>query len=380
MTSRKKEMPQDRTWLAFKRRHPGNPFLAEDPLYAMTEDVIDFIKENLPEFFSPQQETFERDLARMTGGGFFLHRPLGQPTSILHKPGLTIGEFLQYATLSPHKDEERTKRLSPELKPEWFKDEFTKESMRAICDMMVTLWRASGREEMDIDAALRQESDEGRLMVRRGEAYSAWLLLNPQFRKELGELRTAWAATIAHRGGFPQSAPAQVSPENLPAPHPRRDRCAKACLAFYRRWCLDRMLTWELPAPLDARLHHGASESPEMTPDEGVTVRLPWYLLRGGQLDLQAVIHRIRFESAPEHLSEWVHKRSERQGDQAGEISYQRLYWLYRCYELILFRRYRTACENNIERLDRTLGTIIGLEQDWVKRLRQRLARELHGR
>ena len=117
-----------------------------------------------------------------------------------------------------------------------------------------------------------------------------------------------------------------------------------------------------------------------MSEAAGVRLLLPWYLLRGAQFDLQRVVQRIRFESAPKHLRAWMFKESAHPGDQTGEISYQRLYWLYRCYELVLFRRYGTSCANNIEKLDRAVGTVMGLDQDWVKRLRQRLARELHGR
>ncbi len=101
---------------------------------------------------------------------------------------------------------------------------------------------------------------------------------------------------------------------------------------------------------------------------------MPWYLVRGGQFNLHEVARRIRFESAPGHLRDWVWKSSGRD-EPGGEISYQRLYGLYRCYELVLFRRYRAACADNIERLDRALGRVMGREADLVKRLRQRLAR-----
>jgi hypothetical protein len=47
-----------------------------------------------------------------------------------------------------------------------------------------------------------------------------------------------------------------------------------------------------------------------------------------------------------------VLKGDSRDDDQSGEISQQRVFWLYRCYALVLLRRYRAACERHIEQLD----------------------------
>src|SRR4051794_28351813 len=71
---------EERTWAAFSSRHPGHPFLAEDPLYALTEEVINAISTSstLPGFFSPDEEDFERDLYLTTGHGFFHRRPIGR--------------------------------------------------------------------------------------------------------------------------------------------------------------------------------------------------------------------------------------------------------------------------------------------------------------
>ena len=101
----------------------------------------------------------------------------------------------------------------------------------------------------------------------------------------------------------------------------------RECLAFYKRWCLDRMLTWDLPAPLDVGLHYAAGEGPLLTMDEGVTLLLPWYTLRGGQFDLQEVIRRIRFEATPLHLKPWVSSLPDTGKKLIGEISYQRHIW-----------------------------------------------------
>jgi hypothetical protein len=381
MTRRIEPIRPDETWKVFERAHQGNPFLQEDPLYALTEDVIDVIKEHLPRFFTEEQEEFERDLIRRTGAGFFLHKPLGKPTALHYTTGLTLGEYLDYLGLSKETPQQAqpqhsVKQLSPALKPEWFKYKHDQSLLKSLHELLDMFRMYGGVKEKDIKGARRQEQLEERLLLRRAEAYTGWLVTNRQFRGELRELRTTWEKNIARQGGFPRR-PEDAGLEAGTKPKVRRDACTKACIAFYRRWCLDRMLSWELPAPLDARLSATENVTSETTPDEGVAIFLPWYLVRGGQFDLQQVVERIRFESAPQHLRAWVSKASERAVDASGEISYQRLYWLYRSYELVLVRRYRAACRNNMETLDRAIGSLMARQEDWVKRLRQRLARDL---
>lgn len=375
MPGSKKRSSPDKAWRVFERRHRGNPFLAQDPLYSLTEDVIDAIKQHVPGFFTPQQEQFERDLARMTGGGFFLRRPLGEPTALIHKPGLTIGEFLRLPPRHHSSTEEPEKRLAPVLKPEWFVGEHVQDAISAIQEFIGDVWKAGGRADEDIQAAFGEQHAEQGVLVKQGEAYAGWLVLNKRFRRELRYFQKRWSKVIARRGGFPRLTPPTAN-ATMCRVTPKRDACTWALIGFYHRWCLDRMLTWDLPAPRDARLHFKASETPDLSPDEGITLQVPWYLLRGGRFDLQEVMKRIRFESAPEHLREWVCKESEHD-HQAGGISYQRLHWLYRCYELVLFRRYGSICKTNIENLDRAMGQVMGRDEDLVKRLRQRLAREM---
>lgn len=372
MARPKPAAPPDKAWKVFAGLHRGNPFLAEDPLHALTADVIDAIQKHVPGFFSEKQERFERDLARMTGAGFFLRHPLGKPASLIDEPGLTIGEFVTRATSRFPTADDAIKRLTPALKPEWFTDGQRREAISAIYSFIQMLWAQDGRPEKAIQAARHQEQGEAQTIVRLGEAYAGWLILNKEFRTELRYLQRRWSTSIAEQGGFPRRN--DQDPARRIA---RRGKCAAACFAFYQRWCLDRMLTWDLPAPLDTQLHYGACGGREMTDDEGVTLAVPWHLLKGDTFDLQEVIRRIRFEAAPRHLRQWICRGPGRKDDQAGSTSYQRLYSLYRCYELVLFRRYRGSCHKNMEKLDRAVGEVMGREEDLVKRLRQHLTRKL---
>ena len=71
------ESPDIHAWEAFAERHAGNPFLGLDPLYALSEPIIDAIGRESPGFFDAGQERFERDLARTAHFGFFLRRAYG---------------------------------------------------------------------------------------------------------------------------------------------------------------------------------------------------------------------------------------------------------------------------------------------------------------
>src|SRR5262249_54693844 len=181
----------------------------------------------------------------------------------------------------------KAKRLAPVLKPEWFQDDRTDELLHQIETYLAKTWEARGHPEEEIQAVQQQEREERRLCTRRGEAYAGWLILNPQFREELHTLQARCRGMVARRGGFPRpGAGAEGGGGAAPC-------CGvaggAACLAFCRRWGLDRMLTWELPAARDARLHYLADEESGLSSAEGVTLVVPWYLLRGGQFDLRQV-------------------------------------------------------------------------------------------
>jgi len=58
-------------------------------------------------------------------------------------------------------------------------------------------------------------------------------------------------------------------------------------------------------------------------------------------------------------------------------MTYQRLFWIYRCHELVLSGRYAEAAKKNVEALDKAMAMVMACEADWVKKLRLRLRRVL---
>jgi hypothetical protein len=68
---------RDPRWVAFSKTHRGNSLLKHDALCALPEPLIDMIQVEMPNFFSKEEEAFERGLARVPGAGFFLRHPFG---------------------------------------------------------------------------------------------------------------------------------------------------------------------------------------------------------------------------------------------------------------------------------------------------------------
>lgn len=400
--------PPQEPWEDFSRRHQGHPFLELDPLYSLTEPIIDAVKAEVRAFFAKDQEDFERDLARTAGVGFHLRRPIGgqrvqatDPAALqearrqlavqdlprlverLRKTqGLTVGDFLREvgrpATDAVRQPTDKAREgWSPFLLPEWTKDQRVVEALAVIQEWVGEVYRLRGDREADIDEVFRQDAKETELIQSRQEAFAGWLVCNRQYRTELRLLRNAWESVVREHGGFPVVPRRPGTDEGRPTPVVP-DRFFEAWAGFLRRWCLDTLLTWDLPAPVHTRFGSAEPDEIKYLAEAGVVLFLPWYLLRERQLNLQQIAQRIRFEAAPEHLRGWLLRGPQGDEEVLGDLGFQRLLWLYRYHELVLSRRYQSQCEDNLERLDRALGRAMGnRDGELVRKLRQRLRREL---
>jgi hypothetical protein len=147
--------------------------------------------------------------------------------------------------------------------------------------------------------------------------------------------------------------------------------------AFYCRWNLETMRTWDWPAPMEPDFVGGLRKGIKLLSQAGMTLFIPWYMLRGERINLQDVARLSRIGSVPEHLSDWVNKRSPDGGDDLGELRYKNLLWIYRFYVLVLMQRYSAACKGKIGRLDHALAKVLKRDQDSVKKLRLQLRRTM---
>jgi hypothetical protein len=227
MAHKKPKQQPHPTWQAFAARHAGMPFLAQDPLYALSESVIKPVLKHAPEFFTDEEKDFEHDLARTSRHGFFLRRPIfgpegdpfaqstkdtphgppaplaGDVDSLRRTPGLKVQQFLEQKELLPRLADEGEDRLAPVLRPEWFVPGKLEEAVRVLQEHMAKLLQASGRPKRMVEKAMLAEEKERELLRWKQEAYVGWLVTNPTYRHELKALREEWEETVVGLGGFP---------------------------------------------------------------------------------------------------------------------------------------------------------------------------------
>jgi len=66
-------------WTKFTEKYPRHPALQDDTIHALPHTLTNAIHLEIPDFFSETEEMFERDLARLSGVGFFLKHPFDYP-------------------------------------------------------------------------------------------------------------------------------------------------------------------------------------------------------------------------------------------------------------------------------------------------------------
>jgi hypothetical protein len=337
-------------WEAFAQRHAGEPFLAQDPLYALSAPLINAVQAEVPTFFTAAQERFERDLAQTAGFGFFHGRPLGRTAS--------------------------DNQADPATGLTW--QQRCECSAQELDDLLAEELHRDGLSEQEIEEYVRQGAQKHVVIAAVQDAYAGWLICNRGFRDDVGALRAAWEPVVRQLGGFPLYPrwPFVGDPEGTTVPGAFR----AACETFYRRWGLDRMVTWEWPVPMEPDLVGGMLQDVSRLSEAGVVVFLPWYLLRGEKLDVQGLLRRARTACEADHLRDWLHKRTGRGGGAWGDLRLGQVRWLYRFHELVLARRYGPACRRHVQALDRALAVVLGRDEDTVKKLRLRLKRALRAR
>jgi hypothetical protein len=335
-------------WAEFSKRHRGNPFLNCDPLYALTEPLIKAIKIEVPAFFTRDQEGFEHDLARTASFGFFHRRALGL-SKVIDQADPKTGLSLQ----------ERHER-----------------SAHAINELLAEELRRDGLTEDEIVAYLQERADERKVIEDLKNAYVGWLISNQDFHSEVRKLKASWEEVVLRLGGFPAYPrwPFVDDAEERPG------EFREACCSFYRRWGLDRLLTWDWPVPMEPDLAVGMLRDMPRLSDAGIVVFVPWYLLRGEKLNLQEVAQHARTASEARHLWGWLQKPASQGSEAIGNIRFQRLQSIYRYYQLALIRRYSSASRHNVQRLDRALAKVMGRDEDTVKKLRLELNRALRSK
>jgi hypothetical protein len=333
-----KPCPPHPEWVSFAARHTNHRFLAAEAIYSLEARVIDAIQEEIPGFFSRDDEQFERDLVETAGLGFFLKQPMG------HSVG---GEH-------------------PEAEVQV--DDRQQASAREINRLYAEELRDGGADAQEIQDHSRRADERNLLVTLRHEAFAGWLALNRRFQNEVKCFRDYWGANIQSAGRFPILIvlwPGSGGGFSSKLPQ----KFCQACFAFFTRWGLNTMASWDWPIPLDPVVGSPRQVELGLIRESGLSLVIPWHLLRGDKLDLQDYVRDARIASTPDHLREWVNKSSAN-ADGIDDRRYSILRWLYRCYSLSLLRRYPAVCKRNMGRLDIALASVIKRDADTIRKLR----------
>ena len=257
MTHQRNTPEPDLTWTNFEGRHPGQPFLQEDPIYALSEEVVAAIMAEAPGFFTAEQVRFERDLARTTSHGFYLRRPIigsdrvgfaakdVRPYAAGWTPdtgALRLEEFITLANPQGESQQEDVLNWVRSVLTDQGTPTGTRELAQAIQDLLLGMRNSTDPKTYQ---TLREKQAQQRqaLLQRRQEGYAGWLVLNKTYRDELEDLRRRCQRGMVEQGRFPCAGDYLFPPEpQVPARQSYGDRFQR----FYQRWGLDRLLTADL--------------------------------------------------------------------------------------------------------------------------------------
>jgi len=347
----------DPRWVTFSKKHAGNPALEHDAIYALPEPLINAIQLEIPDFFSTQEEQFERDLARSTSGGFFLRHAFSYPPIM----GSIFGDSMDENT---DKQLERQKASDQRIKQLLFED-----------------IEERGRRAHRIEEHFVAEDKITEKIQNRKWGYAGWLVTNPGFRKEWRDVRKGWEPWIRAIGGYP-TYPTDFLGRSPVVPKDIRE-FYDDYTRFYARWCIHSFATWDLPIPMLAGVATPIFYPLAQVSDAGMALFLPWYLLRDQTFKLQELAKHERFSKGPDHLQGWFRRDRNRWGHERLGTMLKVFFFL----ELCLKRRYPDRINRRTEELDYCLSRVLFQSPDTeaapihevesIRKIRQEMGRRL---
>ena len=287
----------------FTRRYEGHPVLADDGIYALPRNCTKALERN--GVLTSDEAQFERDLAKAAGSGFFLGR------RFVYLPGCT-----DLVDSQPAPD--------PELN----------EATENIRNMLVEECEAAGRTKTHAESLVAQLSSPSPGIARRRCAFAGWLITQEEFRHSRDSFRQRWQKEIEEQRAFPH-LPRSFVGEGPSIPDEERPFYNDYML-FYTHWCIERLQTWDLPVPMDPQLPQPNFYHLPSVAEAGVTLFLPWFLLRDKDLRVEELIGSRQDMFAPRDLQSWI----DREPKNMSYKFYADLLEVYFIIELCLKRRY----------------------------------------
>lgn len=335
--SRPKSTAGESMWSKLARSHSNHPALDGDVIYALPDALLNEIARSVPDFLSKGELQFERCLSATSESGFFLKQPF-------------------YYSLLPN--------WNPPALPAAQAKRQAK-SAAAIQAEMRDLMRRNGRTDTQIDTYLRATDQQQEQIRQRQLGYVGWLLLQPAYWNELTRFVAQWELQIRHEGGFPGMPISLMGATPLETP-PDTRAFHEAWMTFCLRWGLDTVAGWHLPIPIRPELGQPNLYQLSSIGNAGITLYIPWYLLRAKDIDVYALAAREQIYRAPDHLREWVSKANS----QLGLQRYGLITQLYVIFELCLQPRYGDELRGKREPLTATVAKFLS---EYRTKNRQRL-------
>ena len=227
----------------------------------------------------------------------------------------------------------------------------------------------AGSSESDIRSMLEDLEVRSRDVDSRLAGYAGWLMTAPSFLEELSELKGKGAAIVSEAREFPMISwlhddAALVAAGRLGEMSEDESDFRNHYREFCKKWCLNRLVTWELPEPTGpsgCRLVAGLA--PDLA-QQGVGVFIPYGFVNPTEIDLSRLVRDLKTGTAPEHLRDWVDEGlQERRG--AGSKRFAQ-FFAFKHYWEIIESRHGSRLRKRRTLLKQALGKYLCGEGGWT--------------
>jgi hypothetical protein len=325
---------------AFRAKHRANVFRRTELLYAIPSALLNAIQEETPNLLTSQEAAFEQDWAKLCTRHHALGVFHGRPVtwSLLNRPGIPIFSEDQFRKLG------------------W--DRYIKldDAQQALCAC----------------------SDLLDPLCVRSIAYVGWLLTYPLFLTERDLLRDRWASAIKLLGEIP-AYPVQAAEELSKSRRPRNGIDVFPAIsadfnAFYERWLLQRMPTWDLPEPCGANLTGEQLPCDRPPLVSKFMINVPNTMRLPANSPLQKTLEDIQRHQTPEHLRPWLDVQDQKNSDGLRYGRFGNIFRLAFYRDTVLSGRYGNRIAGHVEELDESFAIFLHVGIDSVKKLRLQMA------
>lgn len=136
----------------------------------------------------------------------------------------------------------------------------------------------------------------------RLKGYLGWLATDPGFTRERDEIQQLWSAlAVEQRGTLPLQRPlraAAVPEHDAALASPQAASFFERVEAFFDRWGLVELTTWDLPLPQGPMLPSPLPAGAQALPRHGIHVVLPVHYPLAGNDDLLALLREQQVQQA----------------------------------------------------------------------------------